>query len=272
MCVFTVNDFCFTKKSDEVFMVIKTSNIEAQHDDIGKRYGEDYLSWKKWGDTEFGNLKKQQFTYYAAEIAKTKRKFNKNSQVLEIGFGDGNFLSFAGKQDGRVVGTEVNEGLVQSALSAGYDVLHTDNLKEFEDNTFDLIVAFDVLEHLAQDEIVMMLSEINRVLKNEGCFVARFPNGDSPFGLINQNGDVTHITSIGSAKVRYLANQVNMEVIFVGGEALPILRTSLRHFMHRIVAVPIQKLVNGIINLIFFPGGNVAFCSLNLVMVCKAVK
>jgi SAM-dependent methyltransferase len=253
-------------------MVIKTSDIEAQHDDIGERYGEDYLSWKKWEDPEFGNLKKHQFTYFAAEIAKTKRSFNKNSKVLEIGFGNGNFLKFAEKQDWRVVGTEVNERLVQSALSAGYNALHADNLKEFEDNTFDLIVAFDVLEHLAQEEIAMMLSEINRILKNDGCFVARFPNGDSPFGLINQNGDATHITSIGSAKVRYLANQVNMEVVFVGGEALPILRTSFRHFMHRIVAVPIQKLINRIINLIFFPGGNVAFCSLNLVMVFKAVK
>ena len=257
---------------NEVDMDVKRSNVDVKQDDLGKGYGKDYLSWKKWGDSEFGNLKKHQITSYAAEIAKTKRAFVEGSKVFEIGFGNGSFLNFASKNDWKVVGTEVNDDLVQSALSEGYDVMHTDNLREFKDNTFDLIVAFDVLEHLAQDEIVMMLSEINRVLKYEGCFVARFPNGDSPFGLINQNGDVTHIISIGSAKARYLANRVNMQLIFVGGESLPILRTSLRHFMHRIVAVPIQKLVNGIINLIFFPGGNVAFCSLNLIMVCKAVK
>lgn len=253
--------------------MIERPDVSGQQDDLVEAYGEDYLSWKKWRGSEFGDLKKHELTYYAAEIAKTERTFVKGSKILEIGFGNGSFLNFASKVNGwKVVGTELNYELVQSALSEGYDVMHTDNLREFKDNTFDLIVAFDVLEHLAEDEIVIMFSEINRVLKNEGCFIARFPNGDSPFGLINQNGDVTHKTSIGSAKVRYWASQVNMQLIFVGGMALPILGASLPHFLHRIVAVPIRKFINGIINLIFFPGNNVAFCSLNLVMVCKAVK
>lgn len=234
-------------------------------------YNQEYLKWKKWS-ANFGRLKKANAAYFSSEISRTKNKFNKGAKVLEIGFGNGDFLKYATEKNWDVCGTEVNNLLVKTASKNGYTVFHTDNLSKFSDNIFDLVVAFDVLEHIPQDALLEIISEVNRILKPNAFFMSRFPNGDSPFGLMIQNGDITHITTIGSQKARYFASTANMEIIFIGAEALPIFGVNLLQFFHRIFAIPIKKIINLTINLIFCPRGNVEFCSPNLIMICRAKK
>jgi SAM-dependent methyltransferase len=237
---------------------------------IEETYNDDYAKWKDWRqDFNFGTLKKTDSAYFLAELKRTKYNFPSKSKVLEIGFGNGSFLKFAKNKNWDVCGTEINKRLVIEARKCGYEAKHTDNLSGFNDNTFDLVVAFDVLEHIPQDILSNVISEIRRILKKDGFFIARFPNGDSPFGLVNQHGDVTHLTTIGSNKIYYFAAKCNMKVIFVGGQAYPLFGTSLLHFIHRMFSLPIKKIINLFINLVFFPGSSVAFCSSNLTMIYK---
>jgi len=46
----------------------------------------------------------------------------------------------------------------------------------YKDDSFDIIVSVEVLEHVDEDE--RFVSEVRRVLKNEGVFVMTTPNGD----------------------------------------------------------------------------------------------
>ena len=241
--------------------------------DIESSYGNDYLKWKNWGsNSDFGKIKKTEKAYFAAELKKTNHRFPEGSSVLEIGFGNGSFLTYSKKNKWKICGIEINENLVKTAIGCGFDVRHSDNLMAFEDDSFDLIVAFDVLEHIPQDTLPNFIKEVRRILKTNGFFIARFPNGDSPFGLSNQNGDVTHITTIGSGKIYYFAAQSDMEVIYSGGEAQPLLGTSLLHFLHRLIALPIKKILGIITNLIFFPRSNISFYSSNLTLIYKKPK
>lgn len=162
-------------------------------------------------------------------------------------------MKYSTNNNWNVSGTELNEQLVLVANKSGYDVEHTDNLSGFSDDTFDLVVAFDVLEHIPEDRIFDFIFEVRRVMKKNGIFIARFPNGDSPFGLKNQNGDSTHVTTIGSGKIEYFAAKTAMEVVFIGVEASPLFGVSMLHFIHRLIASPIKLILNIIINLIFFP-------------------
>jgi len=247
------------------------SDVDAENS-IGKDYGDDYLKWKKWEELEFGKLSKSEAAYFAAEISRTKSPIPLNARVLEIGFGNGSFLEFAKRNGWDVCGTEINEALVEIAEKRGFNVEHSQDLSAFSDNGFDLIVAFDVLEHIPQDLLPDFILEIKRILKGNGFFIARFPNGDSPFGLRFQNGDITHITSIGSGKIRYFAARANMEVIFAGGEAQPLIGSSALHCVHRIVTLPIKKAIDLFVNAVFFPRNPIAFCSSNLTLVYKATK
>ena len=233
-------------------------------------YDSNYLKWKNWEQSSsFGKLKKEEETYFAAELRRTNNIFSQDSKVLEIGFGNGSFLKFAKNKKWDIFGTEINENLVKVAFESGFNVRLSDNLLAYNENIFDLVVAFDVLEHIPQNDLLNFISEVKRILKKGGFFIARFPNGDSPFGLPNQNGDITHLNVIGSGKIGYLAAKCDMDVVFVGGEAQPLFGTGLLNFVHRLIALPIKKALHLVTNLIFFPGSNISFYSSNLILIYK---
>ncbi|EQD72861.1 Cyclopropane-fatty-acyl-phospholipid, partial [mine drainage metagenome] len=165
-----------------------------------------------------------------------------------------------------------NEGLVRCAKEQGYSAVNCEDVSGFDDDTFELVVAFDVIEHIREGELYGFLLEIKRILRDGGHFIARFPNGDSPFGLPYQNGDVTHVTAIGSGKVAFFAAKSNMEMVFLGGEAQPIGGTCLVHFVHRLIAVPTKRIINCFVKNIFFPRSNIEFCAANLTLIYKARK
>ena len=76
---------------------------ESTRDDnksLESTYGNDYLQWKFWGCSNFGGITKSESAYFSAEIKRTKYCFSKNSKVLDIGFGNGSFLSYALKKTG----------------------------------------------------------------------------------------------------------------------------------------------------------------------------
>jgi|APGre2960657468_1045069.scaffolds.fasta_scaffold93697_1 SAM-dependent methyltransferase len=228
-----------------------------------------YSTWKNWDEIAFGTLKGHHRAYFNAEIKRTKMVLPKNSKVLEIGYGNGSFLRFAYEKKWDVFGIEENTPMVKKATDAGFESIFSGDLSRFEDDSFDLVVAFDVIEHLSNDVLECMSGDIKRILRKGGCFIARFPNGDSPFGLPNQNGDPTHINSIGSGKVHYLANKFDLKVIFIGGEAQPLWGHPLL-FVYRLITLPIKSILMLFTRLIFFsPTSKVDFFSHNLTSILQ---
>jgi SAM-dependent methyltransferase len=232
-------------------------------------YREDYLQWKDWGETSFGAVRSVDSAYFAAELRRTKRRFPSRSKVLEIGFGNGRFLKFATDRGWDIIGTELNSALVEVASLKGFNVMHCSDLQDFPAHSFDLVVAFDVLEHLPNDLLSAMMAQIRRVLKEDGVLVARFPNGDSPFGLAYQNGDMTHLSAIGSGKIRFLAGAADMEVVHIGAESQPILCGSVPHFFQRLIAMPFKLILDLAVRFIFFPTLRVSFSSPNMSVVLR---
>jgi 2-polyprenyl-3-methyl-5-hydroxy-6-metoxy-1,4-benzoquinol methylase len=244
----------------------------AQHEEeIINQYGDTYAQHKSWDDEQFGVLTVREEADLTAIIRKAKVSIPPQSRVLEIGFGNGGFLVYGRKRKWEMYGTEMNELLLKRARRNGFDVIHADNLDSFASDYFDLVVAIDVLEHVPGHRIQGFLTDVKRISKDKAVFIARFPNGDSPFGRFSQHGDPTHTTTIGSHKARYLAEEAGMEIIYIGGEAQPIL-SGLSHFLYRLVANPVKKLLNLILNFLFCPGARRALCSINLVTILRIRK
>ncbi len=240
----------------------------ADHIRTSEDCGEDYSNWKKWSPETWGGLSKRKEGDFSAQIRKSKTIFPPQSCVLEIGFGNGSFLAYGAKRLWEIQGTEINAGLVKRATQKGYRVWQTANLKLFPDHYFDLVCAFDVLEHFQQNDLLRFLLDIKRILKCGGICIARFPNGDSPFSRFLQHGDPTHMTTIGSSMARYLALQLEVEVVYLGAEIMT-LRTDLPAFVYRLMVVPIKKLMNIILNVLFSPHDYKAFCSPNLIWILR---
>lgn len=236
-----------------------------------KKFSEDYISWKHW-KSEFGKISFHESVYFDKEISRAKRELQSDSQILEIGFGNGSFLGYAKTKSWNIQGTEINKSLVKVALENDYLAHESEDLSIFEDSTFDAIFAFDVIEHIQQDLLISFFNEVKRVLKDDGFFLARFPNGDSPLGLIPQNGDLTHVTAIGSGKINHIAAACDLEVLFVGGEAEPLVYKSIFQFIHLLSSKIIKKFINIIMNLIYTPRLKIAYASANMSVIFKKNK
>lgn len=235
---------------------------------VSSCYAGDYLNWKDWGGRNFGHIEAQDRAFFRAELARAGIPAGP-LHVLEIGFGNGAFLAYARERRWSVIGTEVNEELIEVARAHGFDVLATGDPGEATRATFDLVVAFDVLEHIEKAALPQFFHGVAGALKPGGVFVARFPNGDSPFGLPNQHGDITHVTTIGSGIASYLGRLTGLDEIRVGGETQPIYCGRTRYTVHRAVTWPIKLTFEAFVRLVFYPRMNVAYFSKNLVAVFR---
>jgi 2-polyprenyl-3-methyl-5-hydroxy-6-metoxy-1,4-benzoquinol methylase len=178
-----------------------------------------YESFKNWSANDFMVTPGREARYYDGEVGCDLR----GKDVLEIGFGNGQFLNWAKQHGANVSGTEVNDEQLARAKHAGIPLLASnlpDNLPQHMYG-FDLIVAFDVMEHLTVSQNASLLESVALMLKPGGRFIARFPNGQSPLGLLHQNGDLTHEVALSISIIKQLLVGRKLRLVRGGGQFRP---------------------------------------------------
>lgn len=233
------------------------------------QYSADYLQWKSWNPNAFGDFTAREAVYFRHVAALVGRPASNPVQVLEVGFGNGAFLGFGRASAWHMVGVELNPVLLEAAAASGFEVASPELFAEGNEGRFDFAVAFDVLEHVPQDEMEPYLRSLRRVLKPGGYLLARFPNGDSPFGLVYQNGDPTHVTALGSEKAACFAAASGFEVVEIRGDLRPLWSGSFKRLVQAIMARALGALTDLLVSNIIFNGRRIAFCSPNLLAVFK---
>ncbi|HET6553601.1 MAG TPA: class I SAM-dependent methyltransferase [Dyella sp.] len=134
---------------------------------------------------------------YLRRIVARHLPADREATVLDLGCGHGTLLHFLKQAGYRNIGG-VDGSMEQVALAArlGVDnVVHGDlfgTLAEQPDASLDVVVAFDVLEHLERDEALALVDAVRRTLKPGGRFLIHTPNAESPFFGRIRYGDLTH--------------------------------------------------------------------------------
>lgn len=229
-------------------------------------FGQTYSSWKGWSLDNFGVLTARDRATYRREllgILETKR--SSPLKVLEVGFGQGSFLTYCVEQGWEVAGTEISEPLVDAAQKHGFAVKMAQDADFFPEAAFDLIVGFDVIEHIPQTEMLAFLDLLRRKLKHSGTILLRFPNSDCWLGNQNFNGDPTHVTAMGHFKLKYFCQRSALEVIHFGPEARLGFDGGFAKGIHALVAGPIITLLGWIVKALYFPGSQMVLTSANVV-------
>jgi SAM-dependent methyltransferase len=101
-----------------------------------------------------------------------------SKRILDIGCGDGRLAKVLTKLGAGVfyVGLDISIEAAYSCRRSGHDVMLCDVSKSlpFRDASFDLVLFFEVLEHLFLPQTVVQ--EIHRVLRCGGIMVGSVPN------------------------------------------------------------------------------------------------
>jgi 2-polyprenyl-3-methyl-5-hydroxy-6-metoxy-1,4-benzoquinol methylase len=117
--------------------------------------------------------------------------------VLEAGCGPGHFLYWAESRGfSQVRGFDLSSQQVALARSMGLDAVQTsfqDHLPRFN-QSFDLIVALDLIEHLTRDEGLEFLELSRAALRPGGIIFLTTPNGSALRPGPVAAGDLTHET------------------------------------------------------------------------------
>ena len=140
-----------------------------------------------------------------------RRHFPKDPsvRVLEVGCGDGHLLELArshGFSD--VEGIDLSIEQVERAHRLGRNFVRLADaitvLGEKETGSVDVLLAFDVLEHLPESALLPFLKAAKRTLSKGGRLLIHTINAQSPFFGRIRYGDFTHTTAFTPQSLRQL--------------------------------------------------------------------
>lgn len=229
-----------------------------------------YITWKAWSAENFGLYTRADQIEFASELRNANITLADKTRVFEIGFGNGAFAGWVRQFTTHYVGTEANQELIERALKAGIDAhpATLDIASIAARSSCDVIVAFDVLEHLKLDEILTLLNSCRACLSKDGVMLIRVPSGDSPFSGPLFNGDITHRTLLGSKAFTQLAVLTGLKIVSTNDTALPILGLGVRKAIERTLVKIMRRLVALLIKIIFL-GNKHAVISSNMIVILK---
>jgi len=172
--------------SKDIFTIVECEDCSFRYtnpipteDTIGEYYkSENYVSHS---GTKKGLVNK---VYHIVRNRAIKQKENlatKHSNgktILDIGCGTGDFLGHCKSQNWKTLGLEPDDSARKIALEKNQiEARKLEHLYELDENTFDVISMWHVLEHvynLNQD-----IKQYKKILKNDGTLIVAVPNCSS---------------------------------------------------------------------------------------------
>lgn len=104
-----------------------------------------------------------------------------NKVVLDAACGSGYGSFEISKFAKNVIGIDISNESIEyckdkfKSNNLSYEVASVTELP-FENDKFDIVISFETIEHISEDQQYLFLSQVKRVLKKDGCFVVSTPD------------------------------------------------------------------------------------------------
>lgn len=142
--------------------------------------------------------------------------YRENNALLDIGCGQGQFLSVAKSMHWQIEGIEIAPYAVEICNKFKLNAICGDFLElDLKNNYYDIITMSEVLEHITQPKKYLL--KINHVLRRGGVFFFTTPNFNSLTRILLQNKwrliHKEHLFYFTPVSIKKLLDQVNFKII-----------------------------------------------------------
>lgn len=134
--------------------------------------------------------------------------------VLDYGFGTGKYLPVFSSLGMQVTGIDINPEYIERARAQGYDAWH-ENQMESLDKKFDVIFLSHLIEHLAPDQLVLLLERLILMLADQGRLIIVCPTLGERFFY-----DFSHIRPYYPQSIRHAFGQSTSPLSYGASEQL----------------------------------------------------
>lgn len=209
-------------------------------EDLYKNYVSTHTN-SLYGEVSKDHITKQ-FPIWNAYFGKLLPR-NKEASILDIGCGDGGFILWLQSLGyTNVQGVDISLEQVNLAKTNGVsNVVVGDFFQTLpsQKDTFDFVIARDVLEHIAKDKIVDALLLIRASLRGNGNFIAQTANAENPLWGRLRHGDFTHELAFTNSSVRQVLMITGFNTINVLPQRPVVhgLASLIRFFLWRFIEI-----------------------------------
>jgi len=174
---------------------------------------------------------------------------NKDASILDIGCGKGFFLYYL-KEYGftNYYGIDADPSSITHTKKYVTQYCEHKMVEDFllgKQNSYELIVMNEVLEHIEKEKIIPLLKTIKTALNSEGKLICYVPNMENPFTTYTRYHDFTHT-------IGFTQNSLRMVLKYAGLENIKILEpVGLKKGIKQAMKKTVQKTVLKTLNVFF---------------------
>lgn len=230
---------------------------------VRKTVYEKYVSYHFGFSHNLKNIEieyEKRYWWFKEHVWRFIKNLDKNSKVLVIGCGLGHELYALQKLGFKdVLGVDISPECINFCQEYGFNVIKMD-IFEFLSNdakTFDLIVAFDIIEHFTREESLSLAKLVYKSLSSGGIFIINVPNANNPLALRDRYIDLTHETIYTPESMRQLLLSAGFKKIrIVGVKSFSTIDESMQmKIFKKIIALPIYRLSLFILKMLYYMSG-----------------
>ena len=160
---------------------------------------------------------------YAERVMKEVKKYKQRGKLLDLGCGSAIVMKLANECGFESYGMDICEDIVAKEVDKTNIIFsEITDLREYEDKSFDVIVAFNIIAHLRTP--AESLEGMKRILKDDGVIILSTPNIDTWIGrneictkshlnYFNYNVLVAHCDRVG-LKIIYNKSRLLTVILF----------------------------------------------------------
>lgn len=134
-----------------------------------------------------------------------------DSPILDLGCGRGEWLELLQNSNYTARGVDINRITLEQCRSRNFEVIESDAityLQSLPNLSLGAVTGFHLIEHLSFEELIKLLTEIQRVIKPGGIIIFETPNPENIIvGSCNFYSDPTHKKPLFPPTIKFIFEQ-----------------------------------------------------------------